>query len=78
MNTNNNQRHWKQIKCPFFHCDNFNSVCCEGYMEKTSNRFIFPTKSQKMQWQQKYCMSIKGCQSCPIHKLANKKYEEAE
>ncbi len=66
--------HWYKIKCPFFKSDNFNSITCEGCVEKSIVRQVFSTKYIKEGWQARYCMEIKGCEKCPVHMLANKKY----
>ena len=68
------QGHWKQIKCPFFHSDNFNSVNCEGNIENSAIRHIFPNKAVKQEWEKRYCMEIKACTGCPIYGVANEKY----
>jgi len=67
--------HWKRIKCPFFKSDNFNSVCCEGTLAKSIIRQAFKSKMIKDDWQTKYCMDIKGCETCPIYAVANIKYK---
>lgn len=71
----NLEGHWKQIKCPFFRTDNFNSVSCEGINKNTLIRFVFSTKLERQAWQKKYCRQLGGCKECEIYKLANKKYE---
>ena len=70
----NIEGHWKQIKCPFFHSDNINSISCEGINENTSIRQVFRTKAARFNWEKKYCMKIHECKQCGIYSLANEKY----
>ena len=66
--------HWKKIKCPFFKSDNFNSISCEGCIEKSYIRQAFKDRSVKEQWQDKYCMRIDAFKECPVYGAANQKY----
>jgi hypothetical protein len=65
----------KTIKCPFYHSENFNSVCCEGNIEGSSIRQIFRGKKQKDEWQKKFCVKVIACTECPIYRMANEKYD---
>lgn len=67
--------YWKQIKCPFFHSDDTRSILCEGCKTTSVIRQGFKSKEEKIDWQKKYCMQIKGYEKCPIFCVANKKYE---
>ncbi|MBQ9531138.1 MAG: hypothetical protein IJR70_03590 [Eubacterium sp.] len=68
--------HWKNIKCPFFRSDNYNSISCEGCLEKTSLRHTFKSRFIKDDWQEKYCMKISKCRECPIYRIADNKYSD--
>ncbi|MBR3737525.1 MAG: hypothetical protein IKN26_02190 [Eubacterium sp.] len=74
MDNNSTKAHWYKIKCPFFKGDNFNSINCEGSVEKSIIRQSFKNKIIKEGWQARYCMEVKGCEACPIHKVAYEKY----
>lgn len=74
--SSNNSNHWQQIKCPFFHNDNFNSIVCEGFFADSSVRHTFATTKAKWHWEREYCYKIHECALCPIYNLANEKYEE--
>ena len=71
----NTQSHWKKIKCPFFKSDNFNSISCEGCVDKSYIRHAFNSRFVKDDWQDKYCMRIDMFKKCPIYSAANEKYD---
>lgn len=76
MSKNKEQLRWYQIKCPFFHSDNHNSILCEGSEDAVAFRQTFVNVAAREGWEEKYCKSIKGCEKCFVYENAARKYEE--
>ena len=76
--TLNPHPHWVRIKCPFFKCDSFNSISCEGCTDESYIRQAFGSKFLKNGWQERYCMDISAYRECPINKAVDTKYDDLE
>lgn len=65
----------KFVKCPYYHEDDTKSIMCEGVVRTSVIRQSFRSKSEKLEWQRKYCNVINEYEKCPIFCVACKKYE---
>lgn len=61
------------IKCPYYRCEEKQTVCCENLVDDTSFRLIFKENLDFKHYRKTVCMG--DYSKCPIVQALNKKYD---
>ena len=60
------------VKCPFYKCENSQSIHCEGISEENTIHMIFYPARAKNSYRKRVCE--KDYTKCPIAGMLNQKY----
>lgn len=62
------------VKCPYYHRNNGNMICCEGVDETTTLNLTFTSKKRINEYVNTYC----NCdyKQCRVHKMLDEKWSD--
>lgn len=68
----------RDVVCPYWREEDATSICCEGWMEKTTVRIRFADKRSKAVFAARRCADMDGYKRCPMAKAAEEKWMRAD
>lgn len=64
----------KEVRCPFYHSEDSQMVCCEGVQDRTAIHLAFADKKDLLEYKRRMCNT--EYESCMIFSMLEKKYED--
>lgn len=66
----------KYAKCPFYHRNDDNRICCEGTDKNNTVNVVFGSKKELLNYQKCYCNDIDNYKRCLISAALDAKWRE--
>lgn len=64
----------KYAKCPYYHRNDDNRICCEGVKSSNTINLVFGDPRKLKEYGIRYCNDVNNYQNCLICKALNLKY----
>ncbi len=62
----------KEPRCPFYHCEQTNSLLCEGLADSSTLHMVFTNPQKKTNYKKTHCNA--DYNACPIARILKEKY----